>query len=123
MDDLQPSVEMLDERGAAFHPIAIVAVQHPADIANLGVVNMPADDAVKIAAARFVRQHLDELADVLHRVLDLQLQKGRQRPILIAEQAPAFVEVMVQPQRQRIGAVAGHRSQRAFLTTASKWSP
>src|SRR5262245_27197142 len=50
-DDLQMPAHILDERGAAFNPIAIVAIEHAADVLDLGVVDMAADDAVELAGA------------------------------------------------------------------------
>src|SRR5271169_5220266 len=97
---------MLDERGAALDPVAAVAIENPAEIANLGVVNMAADDAVDPAAARFIGHHLAKRDNVLHGVLDPMLQKGGQGPVGIAEPPAHCVEVSIYPQRNRVGAIA-----------------
>jgi len=34
-DDVEPAIEMLDQGRAAFHPIAVVAVQDAAEVADL----------------------------------------------------------------------------------------
>jgi hypothetical protein len=44
---------VLDQRGAAFHPVAVVAIQRAVDLAHLGAVDMAADHAVVAALARF----------------------------------------------------------------------
>ena len=90
---------MLDQRGAAFDPVAVVAIQHAAEIADLGVMDMAADDAVEAAAARLIGQRIGKRANILHGVLDPELQVGRQRPILVAEHPAPQVEVAVDPQR------------------------
>ena len=39
---LHPPVEMFDQRGAAFYPIAIIVIFHAIEAANFGGVNMAA---------------------------------------------------------------------------------
>src|SRR6516165_4064004 len=53
VDQLDPSVTVLDEGGTALYPVAVVAIENAAQIAHLGVVDMAADDAVDAAPARF----------------------------------------------------------------------
>ena len=48
-DDLEASIEVLDQCGATFHPIAVVAVSDTVDVFDLGVVNMPTNHAVGAA--------------------------------------------------------------------------
>src|SRR5580700_24231 len=72
IDDLEAAVEMLDQGGAAFHPVAVVAVKHPVELADLRVMNMAADDAVELAAAGLLGQRVGKGPDVLHGVLHLQ---------------------------------------------------
>ena len=50
VDDLQTAVVVLDEGGEAFDPVTIVAVQHAVDLADLGVVDVAADDAARHAS-------------------------------------------------------------------------
>src|SRR6185312_8310140 len=40
LDDFQPAVEMLDQGGAALDPVAVVAIKHAADVANLGAMDV-----------------------------------------------------------------------------------
>src|SRR5882724_10689181 len=81
VDDLQlPGVE-LHERREALHPVAVVAIEDAADVADLRLVDVAADDAVEGAPARLVRQGVLEIADVAHRVLDAMLEELRERPV------------------------------------------
>ena len=47
----QPPVVVLDQRAAAFDPVAVVAVQRAIDDAHLGAVDVAADHTVKAALA------------------------------------------------------------------------
>ena len=104
--DLELSVEMLDESGAALDPITAVAIENIADLAELCMVDVAADYALDPAAARLVGYCFAKGGDVLHRVLDALLEIGRERPVRIAELAPHRVEVTVQPNRGSVCAVA-----------------
>ena len=55
-DDLQPAVEMLDRRAAALHPIAAIDVAGGRKIADRGMMDVPADHALRRAAASPRRQ-------------------------------------------------------------------
>ncbi|ABA51161.1 hypothetical protein BURPS1710b_1413 [Burkholderia pseudomallei 1710b] len=106
VDDLQLALHRLDERGQALDPVAVVAVQHAVDVADLGLVDVAADDAVAAAAARFVGHHCFERRNEVHGVLHLVLQVLRQRPVLEAEAAPDPVEPAVEHEDQRVQRVA-----------------
>jgi hypothetical protein len=49
VNDLEASVGVLDQRGEAFHPVAVVAVQHTVDHAHFGVVDVAAHHALHAA--------------------------------------------------------------------------
>ena len=49
-EDLERAVGALDDRRAAFHPVARVDVVDAADALDRGVVDVAADDAVDLAA-------------------------------------------------------------------------
>ena len=74
---------MLDQRGEALDPVAVVGVEDAVDLAQLGMVDVPADDAVHTALARLARQRLFEVADIADRPLYLVLQEARQRGFLL----------------------------------------
>ena len=97
---------MLDEGSAALHPVAAVAIENAADLAQFGVVDVAADHTFDPAAASFVGNSVGKRADVLHGVLDAPLEIGRQRPIRISEPAPCGVEVAVEPKSSGVSAVA-----------------
>src|SRR5689334_21097306 len=54
-DDLQPAVAMLDQRGAALHPVAVIAIEDAVDLLDLGLVDVAADDAVQAASPGLCR--------------------------------------------------------------------
>ena len=103
LQNLQPAVEVLDQRGAAFHPVAVVDVGDVADLAHLGLVDMAADHPVDAAPARLVGDGdlvvLDELQGVLH----LDLQEGREAPVAEAQAAAHGVEERVEHQHGAVG--------------------
>jgi hypothetical protein len=105
-DDRQLAGVVLDERGQALDPVAVVAVENAVDVADFGLVDVPAHDAVAAAAARFVGHHALELRDEVHRVLDLMLQVLRQRPVVEAELRAHAIEPAVEQQDHRVGGVA-----------------
>lgn len=76
VDQLQPSVLMLDEGGAALDPVSIVQVFDAVNRSHFGVVGMAAHDAVEAAAASLVRERDLETVDGFDRSLDLLLQPG-----------------------------------------------
>ena len=104
--DAQAALEILDQRRAAFDPVAVVAVEDAVDVADLGVVDVAADHAIDAAPARLVGHGVLVVGDELHGVLDLVLQERRQRPVGQAEPAAAPVEPGVEAQRRAVGPVA-----------------
>src|SRR5487761_2692512 len=52
VDQFEPSVVVLHQRGAAFDPVAVVDIQHAAHLAHLGMVDVAAHDAVEAAPSR-----------------------------------------------------------------------
>ena len=107
--DAQAAVEILDQRGAALHPVAVVAVEDAVDVADLGVMDVAADHAVDAAPARLAGDGVLEVGDELHRVLDLVLEVGRERPVVQPELAARPVERGVEAQRRGVGPVAQDR--------------
>ena len=81
VEDFHPAVLMLDQSGAAFHPVAVIIIDELAEAARLGGVDMAADDAVDLQPGRLVRDRFLEAGDELDRVLDLVLGVLGQRPV------------------------------------------
>src|SRR5215469_471307 len=115
VDQLKGSVEMLDERSAAFDPITVIAIKHAAYFADLGMMDMAAHNTIDVTADRLVRHGLGKGRHVLHGILDAVLEMCRQRPIRVAKPPPNDVEMAVEPQRGGIGAVAEHRQPTGVL--------
>jgi hypothetical protein len=97
---------VLDQRRAALHPVAVVAVEDSVDLAHLGVVDVSRDHAVQPAALGLVGEGLLELTDEVDRVLDPVLQVRGERPVGQAQAAPSDVEPVVQVEAEVVGAVA-----------------
>src|SRR5215831_11517182 len=80
-DDLEASVLVFGERRAALHPVAAVHVADALLVTNDGVVNVTADHSFGAVTPCFGDERGLERANIVHRVLDLQLGPLRQRPI------------------------------------------
>src|SRR5688572_3685336 len=106
LDDLEPAVAMLHQRGAALDPVAIVAIEDAVDGLDLGLVDVAAHHAVKAAALGFLRHRMLEVADELDRVLDPGFQERRQRPVGIAEPQAYVVVPVIDAQAPGIGVIA-----------------
>ena len=74
VDQPHLAIHVLDQRGAAFNPVAVVALANTVDVPNLGMVNVAAHDGVDAALARRLGHSFLEAADVLHGGLRLVLQ-------------------------------------------------
>ena len=83
-DQLELAIEMLDESSAALDPVTAIAIENTAEIANFGVMDMAADNAVNSAPPRLVGNRVAKRSDILHGILDPLFQIGRKRPIGIA---------------------------------------
>ena len=70
------------------------------------MVDMTADHAIEAALDALVGDGLLEVADKVHRTLDLVLEVGRQRPVAVAVAAAPVVEPAVEGQGQLIGRIA-----------------
>src|SRR5579859_458239 len=76
VDDLHAAVKMLDQRGAALHPIAVVVIGDRSELADLGGVNMAAYHSIHAPLDSGVGDHFlifgDELDGVLHALLEVR---------------------------------------------------
>src|SRR5438552_3144449 len=71
VDQLDAPVMMFDERGATFHPVAIVQIKYAVYHPHLSMMNMAAYHAVEPAATCLVRKRRLEAIYRLHGPLDL----------------------------------------------------
>ncbi|HST02619.1 MAG TPA: hypothetical protein VLJ84_13255, partial [Usitatibacter sp.] len=106
VDDPEFAGLQLHQRREAFHPIAVVAIEDPADVADLRLVDVPADHAVEAALARFGRERRLEVADVVDGVLHALLEELRERPVREPQVRARPVEPLVQLQREHVEPVA-----------------
>ncbi len=99
----------LGHRRAAFHPVAAIDVAQAEIVVHGGGVDVAADHAVDVMMLGLGRQRLLERADIVDRVLHLQLGPFRQRPIGRAEHAAHRIEEAVGGEREVVGLVAEQR--------------
>ena len=97
---------MFDEGGAAFDPVAVVAVEDSVHHAHLGVVDVAADDAVEAASTGLVGQRGFEAVDGFDGAFDLLFQPLAEGPVGVAEPAAGGVEPAVDDEGAGVGAVA-----------------
>src|SRR5260221_1264967 len=102
VDDPEFAAVELHQRGEALDPIAVVAVEDSADVADLGLVDVAAHHAVEAAAARLLRERRLEVADVADRVLHALLEELRERPAGQAQLRARAVEPPVQLEREHV---------------------
>jgi len=98
---------VLDQRGQALDPVAVVAVEDAVDLAHLRVVDVAAHHAVHAALARLARHGGLEVADVADRALDLELEVARQAPVRQPEPGARAIEPAVELEHEFVGHVAG----------------
>ena len=67
---------VLDQRGAAFNPVAIIAIQRAVDVTHLGTMNVAANHALMAASLGLMSHRHFELGDVVQCLLHLLFQVG-----------------------------------------------
>src|SRR5262245_38135382 len=75
-DDLEATVMVLDERGAALDPVAVIHVMDVVDHAVVGGVGMATDYALGAALAGLADHRALEMRDEFDRFLDLEFEIG-----------------------------------------------
>src|ERR671931_2067498 len=106
-DDLEPSIEILDYRSAAFDPVATIDVAQSEIVADYGVMDVSANDSVEGAtSSSFCGERPLVLSDEGDRILDLQLGPFRERPVGQSKNASDLIEIGVDPNREIIGSAA-----------------
>src|SRR6266568_7063088 len=100
---------MLDQRRAAFDPIAVIVISDIADLANFGRMDVAADDSMSAALMRRTRDDFLKARNELHRVLDLLLEVRGNRPIRQTALAAHPIQDTVELEQQSVGIVAEQR--------------
>ena len=103
------AIVALGHRGAAFHPVAAIDVAQAEIVVHGGGVDVAADHAIDVMMLGFGRERLFEGADIIDRVLDLQLRPFRQRPVGRAQYAAHGVEQAIGGERKFVSLVAEQR--------------
>ena len=93
VDEFDLAVEIFNQSRATFNPISAVQVLHIADHFHFRAVNVTADDAVSLVAARHRSQRVLVFGDKFYGGLGLGFQKCRERPITKSHHAPQPVEI------------------------------
>jgi hypothetical protein len=96
VEESDVAVEILDEGGAALHPVAAVQVLHAAHAPDFRAVDVAADHAVDALLAGELRHGVLEVRDVAHGGLGLELEVRGDRPVAEAAAPPHPVQVQVQ---------------------------
>src|SRR5258708_14855583 len=91
VDDPEFAAVELHQRGEALDPIAVVAVEDSADVADLGLVDVAAHHAVEAAAARLLRERRLEITDVADPVLPPLLDSPPPPPLRPSPPPPPTV--------------------------------
>ena len=99
VDQAEGAVLVFGERGAAFDPVAGIAVEQVVDGLEVGAVDVAADDAVDLLPADFRHQGLFEIAHVVDGFLAFVLEPGRDREIAAAGQPPQPVVPAVEDEQ------------------------
>ena len=77
MNKFQPPVQVLDQRAAAFDPVAVVAIQDAINLTHLGAVNVAADNALVATALGLLRNRHLKICHVIQGRLDPVLEVRR----------------------------------------------
>ena len=72
--NLEAAVGMFHQSGAAFHPIAVVAVQNAVDVSGFRVMDVAGNHAIEAAASGLTRQSMLEVRNERRGVFHLVLQ-------------------------------------------------
>ena len=105
MQNRPVAVVILGQGGQRLDPVARIEVEDVAHHALVGLVDVAADDALRVMAPGFRRQQFLEAADIIDRVLHLKLRPGGQRPVGQPQPPAHYVQVCVQRQRGFVGPV------------------
>ena len=81
VQQLQRAVKVIQQRGTAFNPVAVVAVQHAVDVAHPGAVDVSAHHALVATASRVVCHCYVKVGHKAQSTSDFLLQVRLQRPI------------------------------------------
>ena len=90
------AVEIFNQRGAAFHPVAAVQILHAVNHLHLGAMNVAADDAISFLIARHRSERAFIFGDEFDRRLGFEFQKCRQRPVTKTQRAAQPVEIQIE---------------------------
>jgi len=78
IDDLKASIGVFHQSGQAFHPVAVIGIQDTIDIPQLGMVDMPAHDAIRATLARLAGERSLKVPNEAHRAFDFEFQVSGQ---------------------------------------------
>jgi len=96
VDEFDLTVEIFNQRSAAFHPVAAVQIFDALNGLGLRPVDVTADDAMSLVAARHGGESVLVFRDVFHGRLGLEFQIRRQRPVAEAERPAQAIEIQVE---------------------------
>ena len=106
-EELDGSVVVFDDGGAAFDPVAGVEILDAADRPDRGGVDVPAEDAVHVEIFRVADDRFLELPDKADDIFHLGLDVGAQRPVAEPEEPAEEIYEAVAAEKDRVADVAG----------------
>ena len=122
-DDLEPSIEMLDNGGATLDPITAIDVADAVFVMDRRVMDVTADDAVRLMALRLHGERAFEVTDEVYCIFYLEFRPLRQRPVSESEPSPAGIEQGVEQNGGLVGLVTDQCEPARMLMTTSNRSP
>jgi len=93
VDEFDFAVEIFNQSRAAFNPIATVQILDAVNHFYLGAVDVAADNAIRLVAARHGGERVLVFGDVFHGGLGLEFQIRSKRPIAKAQRTAEAVEI------------------------------
>lgn len=99
MNQSHCSIEVFHQCRAVLHPVAAIQIPHVADHLDLRAMDVTANDAIRLLFARHLRYGLLVVGGVFDRLLGLELQIRRQRPVTEPQTATNTVQIQIQIQK------------------------
>src|SRR5262249_25938975 len=114
-DELEAAIMVLDERGAALHPVAAIVVIELADLADRSRMDVATQDGVNRKLLCVTNDRLLEFTYEVHRVLDSFFRVRAKRPITETEAAAEKVYRGIERKKKLVTNIAQKREPLGVL--------
>src|SRR5882762_1442701 len=105
-DELDRAVHLLDQRGAALHPIAAVVISHTGQLMNGATMNVSAQNRVDVELPGVTQNRFFEFADKVDRVFNSLFRVGAERPVTETKSPAEKVDRRIEREQKLITDVA-----------------